>query len=147
MSKNIVMFLALTIMCLPGSAQTPNEAAKPGQKTAAVPRYVNPASGLKMYVAYCASCHGSDGKGYGPVAADLKVAPTDLTQLSANNKGSYPRDHVVALIQGRAVSRAHGKAEMPVWGPFFLTLDNQSEAVVQQRASNLAKYIESLQAK
>jgi hypothetical protein len=36
--------------------------------------------------------------------------------------------------------------EMPVWGPVFLNLDNQSEALVQQRTHNLAKYIESLQA-
>lgn len=39
----------------------------------------SPASGPEMYTAYCAVCHGIDGKGKGPAAEALKVPPTDLT--------------------------------------------------------------------
>ena len=35
--------------------------------------------GSQMYASYCASCHGLDGRGHGPVATELKVPPTDLT--------------------------------------------------------------------
>jgi len=31
------------------------------------------ASGKEMYVQYCASCHGKEGKGDGPAAAALKT--------------------------------------------------------------------------
>ena len=148
MYKQVVIFLALMITCFSGLAQTPETAAKPEKKISKVPpRYVTAASGQEMFKAYCASCHGNDGKGNGPVATALKVSIPDLTELSASNKGSFPRDHVVSVIQGRTVTPAHGSADMPVWGPVFLSLDKQSEAIVQQRASNLATYIESLQSK
>lgn len=35
----------------------------------------SPASGKQMFVNYCASCHGADGKGDGPAAAALKTPP------------------------------------------------------------------------
>ncbi|NDD63710.1 MAG: hypothetical protein EBZ36_07005, partial [Acidobacteria bacterium] len=38
--------------------------------------------GRKLYVQYCASCHGMDAKGNGPVAAELKTAPTNLTTIA-----------------------------------------------------------------
>src|SRR5437868_1693312 len=36
-------------------------------------------SGRQVYVANCAACHGSGGKGNGRAAADFKDRPTDLT--------------------------------------------------------------------
>src|ERR1022692_4235248 len=36
-------------------------------------------SGKEMYWAYCAACHGTDGKGDGPASAALKSRPLDLT--------------------------------------------------------------------
>lgn len=141
------VILSLVIAGILASAQNPAAPPNPEPKMKKVPaRYITPASGREMFVAYCASCHGNDGKGNGPVASALKDGVPDLAQLSAKNKGSFPEDHVISIIQGRTVTPAHGSMEMPVWGPVFLNLDNQSEAVVQQRARNLAKYIESLQA-
>src|ERR1700674_202975 len=43
-------------------------------------------SGKNMFLNYCASCHGVDGKGNGPAAAALKPAPTDLTTLAKANE-------------------------------------------------------------
>ncbi len=37
----------------------------------------DPAAGAKLYATYCASCHGSEGKGDGPVAASLKPPPAN----------------------------------------------------------------------
>jgi mono/diheme cytochrome c family protein len=105
------------------------------------------ASGKEMYTSYCAVCHGTDGKGGGPAASALKVPPADLTMLSKNNGGKYPALKVAATIRGGPSTPAHGSKEMPVWGPLFWGMSNGHEAEVQQRVTNLTRYIESLQAK
>jgi len=107
----------------------------------------SPVSGKEMYTAYCAVCHGTDGKGGGPAASALKVPPTDLTLLSKSNGGKYPAMKVTASIHGESSSAAHGTKEMPVWGSLFWNISGGHEGEVQQRVSNLNKYIESLQAK
>jgi mono/diheme cytochrome c family protein len=107
----------------------------------------SPASGQEMYTSYCAVCHGTDGKGAGPAASALKVPPTDLTTLSKNNGGKFPAMKVMATISGQSVVPAHGSREMPVWGSLFWNMSHGHEGEVQQRESNLTKYIESLQAK
>ena len=109
--------------------------------------YTNPASGQEMYKAYCASCHGLDGKGSGPAASAMKQPLPDLTQLSKKNGGKFPTDHVSSVINGDANSPAHGSAEMPVWGPVFMKVSQSHVGQVQQRVHNLADYIQSLQAK
>jgi len=38
-------------------------------------------SGKILYERYCASCHGTEGKGDGPAAETLQPKPPDLTQL------------------------------------------------------------------
>jgi len=73
------------------------------------------------YVAYCASCHGVEGLGNGPLADTLKVKPTDLTMITKNNDGKFPYTLLRKTIEGRelGLARAHGPREMPVWGPVF----------------------------
>ena len=73
------------------------------------------------FVAYCASCHGVDGTGNGPLADTLKVRPTDLTVISKKNKGHFPYTMLRKTIEGTelGLARAHGPREMPVWGPVF----------------------------
>ena len=52
---------------------------------------------------YCATCHGRDGKGNGPVAAALKVVPPDLTRLARDNGGAFPRKRVEMFMTMRNV--------------------------------------------
>jgi mono/diheme cytochrome c family protein len=106
-------------------------------------------NGKLMYNNYCAPCHGTDGKGAGPVAGSLKQAPTDLTVLAKNNGGKYPEAHMVATLQFGTESKAasHGTASMPVWGPILGNMDQGSPQDKQLRISNLSRYIETLQAK
>jgi len=99
-----------------------------------------------MYMAYCASCHGADGKGNGPAAAALKTQPTDLTQISAKNGGTFPDVHIAQIIKGDSSTAAHGSKEMPVWGPMFLEMGHDT-AQVQLRIRNLTKYLASIQQK
>lgn len=107
----------------------------------------SPASGVEMYKTYCAVCHGADATGNGPAASALKVPPSDLTILAQKNGGKYPTMKVVTVIRGEEALPAHGSKEMPVWGKLFWSMSGGHEAVVQQRVSNLSKYIESLQKK
>ncbi len=104
-------------------------------------------SGKEMFQAYCASCHGANGKGDGPAAAALKSPPTDLTALSKNNGGKFPSDRVFSILRGQSAVTAHGNRDMPVWGPVFWHMSQDYESEVQQRIANLTHYIESLQAK
>ena len=64
--------------------------------------------GVDNFHDYCSPCHGRDGTGHGPVAAALKTAPTDLTQLASKNKGVFPRARVRDYITNGAEIPAHG---------------------------------------
>ncbi|HEV2351230.1 MAG TPA: cytochrome c [Terriglobia bacterium] len=103
-------------------------------------------SGAKLYVSYCASCHGRDGKGDGPAAPALKGAPTDLTLLASNNGGKFPADHVMHVLSSEAEVTVHGSKEMPVWGPIFRRLSPDQNLGVL-RANNVTNYLKSIQAK
>lgn len=110
--------------------------------------YVSPAAGEKMYAAYCAVCHGTNGQGNGPAKQALNTPPTDLTILARMNGGKYPESHVYQVIRGDSGNPAHGDKDMPVWGNLFSSLSGASptaRAEVHQRVSVLNKYIESLQ--
>ena len=104
-------------------------------------------NGRRTYSVYCASCHGQAGRGDGPMAADLKVAPADLTRLAARHDGRFPRDLTYQVIDGRAQRRGHGTSEMPVWGATFQISgserDQESEA--RERILDLLSYLESIQ--
>jgi mono/diheme cytochrome c family protein len=68
---------------------------------------------------YCASCHGPEGRGDGPLAASLTKAPADLTQLAKRNAGRFDERAVLEMIDGRRQVGAHGTRDMPVWGVVF----------------------------
>ena len=105
----------------------------------------SPASGQEMYTAYCAVCHGKDGKGNGPAAEALKVPPPDLTILARKNDNSYPSDRVRSAIAGDVRLPAHGSKDMPVWGELFWHMSQGHSSEVQLRINNLNKHIESMQ--
>ena len=123
-----------------------SQAQQPEIKNAPM-KPTSPASGREMFANYCASCHGKNGKGDGPAAAALKVPPADLTTLSKRNGGTFPNSHVSAILRGEAQLPAHGSQEMPVWGPLFWQMSQGHVGEVEQRITNLTKYVETLQAK
>ena len=102
--------------------------------------------GADLFRLYCATCHGRDGQGHGPVAPALKTHPADLTTIAMRNLGMFPRARVELLIVGGNPLDAHGSEDMPVWGPIFKGLD-PSDARVKVRISNLVSYLESIQKK
>jgi hypothetical protein len=125
------------------------QSAQPGQE-----ENLNLSLGARDFRAYCAPCHGLEGKGDGVVAEFLAIEPTDLTQLRRANAGNFPRERIAETIDGRREVRVHGARDMPVWGDWFKAeadkpglKDASREAVVQSRIDNLLLYLESLQAK
>jgi len=74
----------------------------------------------------CASCHGMEGKGDGPMVEFLKQSPKDLTMLSKANGGVYPQAKVYEWIRDPHKIRAHGTEEMPIWG------DRYSKEIIEK---------------
>src|SRR5690606_16009634 len=102
-------------------------------------------AGRDSFDRYCASCHGTGGRGDGPLASALKVRPTDLTLLARRNDGAYPEARVRSVISGYGDALAsHGSTDMPVWGPIFKALD-PSDTRVAQRIENLVRYVDMIQ--
>src|SRR5271169_251402 len=103
--------------------------------------------GPDLFHAHCAACHGADGKGNGPAAADLKTKPANLTVLAKNNGGKFPTERVQKFISGDDPSLlSHGSREMPVWGPIFHQIEEDQD-FGNVRLQNLIKYLESIQQK
>ncbi len=106
---------------------------------------VGAAVGATVYRTFCASCHGTTGKGDGPMARELKSRVPDITQLRKNNRGEYPFERVLQTVDGRAYLKGHG-ADMPVWGDSFRkTREDYDDARVKERITQLVLFIETLQ--
>jgi mono/diheme cytochrome c family protein len=105
-------------------------------------------SGQDLYRRFCASCHGAQGRGDGPVAATLKVEVPDLTLLARRRGDFYPRDSILKIIDGRFVIGAHGTRTMPIWGEDLgrLEIGNpDAERATQVVLDRLADYVWQLQ--
>src|SRR5262245_7081187 len=68
----------------------------------------HPLEGYTSYETNCAACHGQNGKGDGPVSAELRTKPSDLTLIAKKNGGVFPGDVLYRIIDGRRTIRAHG---------------------------------------
>jgi len=117
--------------------------------------------GSDEYRISCMSCHGVGGRGDGALAKFLTVKPTDLTSLSENNGGQYPKLkagqypflRVYQVIDGRAAVAVHGERAMPVWGNRYLaeqpggisSYGGDYEKMVRGRILELVYYIQSIQ--
>ncbi|MFP1632317.1 c-type cytochrome [Zhengella sp. ZM62] len=103
------------------------------------------------YLLSCASCHGAEGKGDGPMAQYMKIAPSDLTQISKNNGGDFPFIRVMEVIDGRGEVAGHGSRDMPVWGDRFTAASDQDgfrrDLAVRLRILELMFFVQSIQQK
>jgi mono/diheme cytochrome c family protein len=98
------------------------------------------ARGKAMYHSACASCHGKDGKGDGPVAANLRSQPDDLTKADYDNRstaeGQLPTDYdLYRTITGGIHSSAM---------PFFRQMSSDDRWAIVQYVKTLSpKFAES----
>ncbi|WP_127904087.1 c-type cytochrome [Solirhodobacter olei] len=115
------------------------------------------ALGQIEYMQSCATCHGSDAKGGGPVAPALKTQPTNLTVLAQRSGGTFPRQQIRDYIDGQSMINPHGDRAMPVWGYRYLAeaLQKAHEVphgvdagqLANSRIDALVDYLESIQVK
>jgi len=105
-------------------------------------------TGRDLYLKYCSSCHGKDGKGNGSVTPVLKVKVPDLTLLKKNNRGVFPYPRVMSSIDGSRKVRGHGEPAMPVWGEVFkeeMKDEKYRELTTLLKTKVIADYIATLQ--
>ena len=112
------------------------------------PQTTQISEGKQTYDAYCAACHGAEGKGDGKLGKSLQKRPADLTQLSKKNQGQFPTETVAKLIDRRTGDEAHLKRDMPVWGDVFSKSQTSTGPEdVKARIDALVKYLETMQEK
>jgi mono/diheme cytochrome c family protein len=101
--------------------------------------------GARLFMTYCATCHGATGRGHGPLAEQLRHVPPDLTRYTERNGGVFPSERVARIIEGRDVA-SHGDREMPVWGDAFRSSPNGwPPESVKQRVEAIIRYLAALQ--
>jgi mono/diheme cytochrome c family protein len=105
-------------------------------------------TGKQLYGQFCAACHGLQGRGDGPASNAFRVEVPDLTLIAHRHGGTYPRDVVERIIDGRYILGAHGTRTMPIWGQ-VLSLsrlgDPDAEAATDIVIVRLADYVWLLQ--
>lgn len=109
--------------------------------------------GAELYRVHCATCHGIEGTGHGPMAGVLVIQPTDLTVLARNEGGVFPVERVVKRIDGRDPLASHG-SPMPVYGYFFedgagaaVKVPNGQPIMTSEPVVELLAYLQKLQSK
>ncbi|MBC7283111.1 MAG: cytochrome c [Hoeflea sp.] len=111
--------------------------------------------GQQLFADTCVACHGTEGKGDGPITQYLNVPPADLTVISKNNDGEFPFLKIYQIVDGRTGVRGHGNAAgaMPIWGErFSREIDTGNvpfgaELYARARLIAIVDYIESIQQK
>lgn len=103
------------------------------------------ARGRNLFYQHCASCHGMDGRGGGPVAASLKTVTPDLTTIESR-EGKFDQVRLQNIISGERDIAAHGTKEMPVWG-FVFRYKTGSQSVATLNVYAIADYIKAFQRK
>ena len=107
-------------------------------------------AGKAPFDQYCASCHGPAGDGMGPVAAEMKITPTDLRTLGTKYGMPLPKAKLIEFIDGREMVRSHGTSDMPVWGEQLVhnvPPTANSEFFKRGTIIVIVDYIETLQSK
>jgi mono/diheme cytochrome c family protein len=146
MARMALLGLATALAAGAAVAQGPNE-----RPAVVSPVVLTPDE--REFLNSCASCHGVDGKGAGFLTRLFRgVDPGDLTQLAAENGGTFPLDRVFAVIDGREEVEAHGPRQMPVWGDRYMARtmtewgpDELNALRVENRIYALAHYLQSIQ--
>jgi len=134
----LVIFLLATIYAITSGCSNNEE----------IETVENPYAGYLSYRQYCASCHGLDAKGNGPVASTLKIPPADLTKLGKKYGMPLPRKKLIEFIDGRRMVRSHGTREMPVWGNRLFEVAPSREyrnAAILEVVESIVIYLETVQ--
>lgn len=137
MLKAILASVLFTTVAAPGQAQEIDNTAQI-------------AAGRDLYMRHCATCHGLEADGDGPMAPILLVQPVALSALAANNGGEFPLLRAIRRIDGRDPLVSHGSS-MPVYGQFFegddtaMKAPNGQPVMTSRPIADLVSYLLTIQ--
>lgn len=135
MTNRLILTLICSVLAHPLVAEDVGDAAR----------------GEEIYMRYCATCHGIEGTGQGPMAAVLTLQPKNLRELSRENGGEFPLERTVKRIDGRDPLVSHG-SPMPIFGDYFegkgamLKTDSGQPIVTSLPVADLVAYLRGVQA-
>lgn len=103
--------------------------------------------GHRYFVRYCASCHGTEGLGDGPVAKSLITPPVNLRKLGDKYGMPLPAHRIAELIDGRDTARAHRNPDIPVWGErlYELGQGEKGESGISEVIAKIIAYLDTIQ--
>ena len=105
--------------------------------------------GKQLFAENCAVCHGTNAEGAGIASLGLGAPPPGLTRLTIENGGVFPRERVLAVIDG--LDRHNNPmATMPEFGagdlgPLIQVENNGLSTPTPAIMLALATYLESIQ--
>jgi mono/diheme cytochrome c family protein len=97
MAKKLVFLVVMTVIVTPVQLVSAQDKAE----------------GKKIYLTYCAACHGESGKGDGLAAGSMPVKPADHTNGEVMNKQS---DQFLFEIVSKGGAEVQKSPMMPGWG-------------------------------
>jgi len=117
-----VVLLTLTIVSAPEAA---------AEQQVDSPRPPAAYEGRRLYVSYCQLCHGTDGKGDGPLAKAMKISPADLNTTVRSRSDTI----LTKIITGEGRQTITGRDRhnllseaMPEWKDVFT--ESQVKALI-----------------
>ncbi|HEX9187302.1 MAG TPA: c-type cytochrome [Vicinamibacteria bacterium] len=147
----IVVLPVIAGTLVAGAGKPEDKAAAPAQKAPVAPApdpAVSGVAGAYAFRTYCASCHGTDGRGDGPLAENLRFHPPDLTLIARKNGGGYPAEKVHRIVDGRRPLPGHGGPDMPIWGDAFRNAETgYDDAKVKEKIRSVVDFVRTLQAR
>lgn len=139
----------LLVVALTAWAATAQEPAAPKPPAGQAPgSAVATVGGAYAFRTYCASCHGIDGKGEGPLTDSLRYHPPDLTLIAKRNGGEFPTDKVIRIVDGRKPVKGHGGPDMPIWGDAFRNAETgYDDEAARAKVRSVVEHLKTIQAK
>lgn len=147
----LASLVAAVAVLAPSTAGAASQAGPPAPPEEPSKRPATDYDGSDPYQRYCASCHGIEGDGKGPMAGVMAKPPTDLSRLASRFGTPLAREPLAEVIDGRKMRRSHGTIDMPVWGTRLYggagsgSLPRETDPLEMARRGTILRIIDYLQ--